>query len=170
MHNATLPDLMAVVNHYNAIPAVIPGLDPRLGGRGRAQRLNLSQAEKDNLVAFLRTLTGTNIYTDQKWSDPFDENGTLNYIILPSDKMTLSITDVGTETGTGISTDSVATLSIPGVPNVEYIAQSSVDLETWTSLPVTASSLGVVTAAFAVSSDDSKCFYRVVYSASSSED
>jgi len=27
--------------------------------------------EKANLVAFLRTLTGSNIYTNPKWADPF---------------------------------------------------------------------------------------------------
>jgi len=29
------------------------------------------------LIAFLKTLSGSNIYTDEKWSDPFSENGEL---------------------------------------------------------------------------------------------
>ncbi|MDA0783571.1 MAG: hypothetical protein O2814_03380 [Bacteroidetes bacterium] len=34
-------------------------------------RLNLTQEEKDALVAFLRTLTDVSFITDKKFSDPF---------------------------------------------------------------------------------------------------
>ena len=30
MHTGSLPTLLDVINHYNAIPAVTQGLDPRL--------------------------------------------------------------------------------------------------------------------------------------------
>ena len=33
--------------------------------------LNITQKEKEDLIAFLKTLTGSNLYTDEKWSDPF---------------------------------------------------------------------------------------------------
>ncbi|MFT5857195.1 MAG: cytochrome c peroxidase [Verrucomicrobiales bacterium] len=161
MHNAALPDLLAVVNHYNAIPAVVPGLDRRLltpGPGGQAQRLNLTQAEKDDLIAFLRTLTGSNLYTDTKWADPFDKNGTLSFVVLPSDGMKLSLSS-----GDSGESGRNATISITGVPNVEYLIQSSIDMENWTSLQVTASALGEVTATLAAPTDTPRCFYRVSY-------
>lgn len=82
MHDGSLATLRNVIDHYNAIqvPAVQPergnflsGLDNRLnGGPGNnGQRLNLTETEKANLEAFLRTLTGSSIYSDAKLSDPF---------------------------------------------------------------------------------------------------
>ncbi|MBT7687653.1 MAG: T9SS type A sorting domain-containing protein, partial [Flavobacteriales bacterium] len=44
--------------------------------------LDLNQTEKDALVAFLHTLTGSDIYTNEKWSDPFDEQGDIELIPL----------------------------------------------------------------------------------------
>ncbi len=158
MHNATLPDLMAVIEHYNAIPAVVPGLDQRLrtpGPGGQPQRLNLAQGQKEALVAFLRTLTGTAVYTDPKYSDPFDELGELKVVVLPNEGMSLSFS------GAGI--DRTVTLSISAVPNVDYIVQSSIDMRAWVDTPVKASPLGEVTATLAASSGTPKCFYRVVY-------
>ena len=85
MHDGSLNTLMDVVNHYNRIvfnPAVNPNLDNRLRGgpNGNGQNLNLTQNEKDALVAFLGTLTGNAIYTQEKWANPFDENGNLMII------------------------------------------------------------------------------------------
>jgi cytochrome c peroxidase len=31
----------------------------------------MTQLEVDAVVAFLKTLTGSNVYVDKKWSDPF---------------------------------------------------------------------------------------------------
>jgi len=82
MHDGSLTSLAAVIDHYNQIP-----LDPRnrtrLNSRLRndnltkGQNLQLTQTEKDALVAFLRTLTGSAIYIDERWSNPFDENDKL---------------------------------------------------------------------------------------------
>jgi cytochrome c peroxidase len=46
-------------------------LDPRLRPNGFGQNLNLNQQEVDAVIAFLKTLTGSAVYTDQKWADPF---------------------------------------------------------------------------------------------------
>ena len=46
-------------------------LYPRLRHNGVGQRLNLWAQEINNVVAFLQTLSGTSVYTDQKWSNPF---------------------------------------------------------------------------------------------------
>ena len=73
MHNASLQTLEAVIDHYNEIQ-LQPGnnnLDPRLMPGGMPQKLNLTPDEKNAIVAFLKTLSGTNVYTDQKWSNPF---------------------------------------------------------------------------------------------------
>ncbi|PHR91835.1 MAG: cytochrome-c peroxidase [Robiginitomaculum sp.] len=79
MHDGSLQSLNDVVDHYNAIqdptggnPNFFNGLDNRLSGpNNNLQRLNLTQAQKDQIVAFLGTLSGSNLYTDVKYSDPF---------------------------------------------------------------------------------------------------
>jgi len=37
---------------------------------GFGQRLNLNAQEVNPVIAFLKTLTGSNVYADVKWSDP----------------------------------------------------------------------------------------------------
>ena len=80
MHDGSLATLRSVIDHYDAIqqPTREPPLsdwrdtiDNRLLPGGNPQRLNLTETEKDQLEAFLLTLTGSSIYTDPKLSDPF---------------------------------------------------------------------------------------------------
>ncbi len=71
MHTGFFKGLTEIVNHYNAIPGDNPNLDPRLKPAGRPQQLALSDAEKQALVAFLRTLSGNEMYSHTKWSNPF---------------------------------------------------------------------------------------------------
>ena len=71
MHNGAFPTLESVIEHYNRIPNNNNQLDPRLRPNGNPQQLNLTQAEKDALVAFLKTLSGTDVYTNRKWGNPF---------------------------------------------------------------------------------------------------
>jgi len=80
MHTGNFNSLMEVINHYNAI-SPNPNIDNRLRGpNNQGQQLNLSQQNKEALVAFLRTLTGNDVYTNIKWSDPFDANGNLTIL------------------------------------------------------------------------------------------
>lgn len=72
MHNANFGALQGVIAHYNAIPADNANLDNRLRPNGNLQNLNLTATEKAQLVTFINTLSGTNVYTDPKWSDPFE--------------------------------------------------------------------------------------------------
>jgi cytochrome c peroxidase len=76
MHDGSITSLAALIDHYNIIipNSANTNLDRQLVG----QNLQLDQAKKDALIAFLKTLTGSNIYTDKKWSDPFDAKGDLN--------------------------------------------------------------------------------------------
>jgi cytochrome c peroxidase len=72
MHTGFTSDLVTVINHYNEIStANNTNLDPRLRPGNNPQKLHLTQTEIDALVAFLKTLSGSSVYTDAKWSDPF---------------------------------------------------------------------------------------------------
>lgn len=73
MHTGVITSLQAAVGHYNTIVAnpANTNLDPRLRPNGFGQQLNLNGTEMAALTAFLRTLSGTNIYTDSRWSNPF---------------------------------------------------------------------------------------------------
>lgn len=80
MHDGSFTSLLEVVNHYNHIPFHPENkqLDVRLrGSNGEPQRLNLTEDEKQELIAFLKTLTGEDIYTNEKWSNPFNSDGSI---------------------------------------------------------------------------------------------
>lgn len=93
MHNGNFNSIRQVLNHYNQVPPN-PGntnLDPRVAGpNGTGQNLNMTPQQLDAVEAFLRTLSGTNLYTDVRWSDPFDANGNLTVLPLP----TVTVQDV----------------------------------------------------------------------------
>ncbi len=82
MHNGEFTSILQVINHYAAIPndPRNTNLDNRLRGPGGngTQQLNLTNTQKNFIAAFLKTLTGSNVYTDPKWSDPFEPDGSLN--------------------------------------------------------------------------------------------
>jgi cytochrome c peroxidase len=82
MHNGNFTTIEQVIDHYNLVPNT-PGntnLDPRVAGPGG--NLQLTQQQKNQLIAFLKTLSGNDVYTNQKWSNPFDANGNINVIPL----------------------------------------------------------------------------------------
>lgn len=55
-------------------------VDPRLRPEGLPQHLDMTPTERRQLVAFLGTLTGRAVYTDERWSDPFDAEGNLKVV------------------------------------------------------------------------------------------
>nr|WP_070960375.1 cytochrome c peroxidase [Hyphomonas sp. Mor2] len=80
MHDGSLATIRDVIDHYDDIQAptsepplteFLATLDNRLTQGNNPQNLNLTETEKDQLEAFLLTLTGVSIYTDEKLSDPF---------------------------------------------------------------------------------------------------
>ncbi len=72
MHIGASNDLITVIDHYNQISlAGNNNLDPRLRPGGNPQNLQLMNGQKDAIIAFMRTLAGSNVYVDTKWSDPF---------------------------------------------------------------------------------------------------
>lgn len=75
MHTGNFTTLQNVIGHYGNI-TIAPrntNLDPRLTPNGIGQQLNLTATEVNALIAFIKTLTGTNVYTDAKWSTPFKQ-------------------------------------------------------------------------------------------------
>jgi cytochrome c peroxidase len=73
MHTGVITTLQAAIGHYGTI-TIAPGnnnLDPRLMPNGFGQHLNLNATEVNAVIAFLKTLSGTNVYVDAKWSNPF---------------------------------------------------------------------------------------------------
>lgn len=71
MHDGRFATLREVVEHYNSGIQDHPNLAPQLKPGGNVQRLNLTEGEKDALVAFLQTLTDLECINDEKFSDPF---------------------------------------------------------------------------------------------------
>ena len=139
MHDASKATLLDVVNHYDAIPSISPGLDPRLTGPPgpgglQPKRLNMSEDQKNSLVAFLKTLTGKSVYTDPKWANPFDASGNLSFVVLPAQSSVFS--DGAME---------MVTVSTRGVPRVTYLLKTSPDMSHWSAgVPVVADADGVV--------------------------
>jgi cytochrome c peroxidase len=72
MHDGRFSSLAQVVEHYNSGVQPGPALDNRLiAGNGQPRRLNLSDADKAALVAFLLTLDDPTLATDPRFADPF---------------------------------------------------------------------------------------------------
>lgn len=73
MHTGKIGDLNTAVTHYGSLITDNQNLDRRLKPNSvNVQRLNLQPAEIAAVVAFLKTLAGTNVYVDKKWASPFN--------------------------------------------------------------------------------------------------
>lgn len=73
MHTGNLATLQSAIGHYGAINLALgnTNLDPRFVINGQGQKLNLTAQDVNSVVAFLKTLSGNNVYNDSKWSNPF---------------------------------------------------------------------------------------------------
>ncbi len=74
MHDGRFSTLTEVIEHYNSGVKDNPNLSAplRLPNNG-VRRLNLSEADKIALVAFLETLSDTTLMNDPKFANPFTE-------------------------------------------------------------------------------------------------
>jgi cytochrome c peroxidase len=151
MHDGSLTSLAQVIGHYNVIPSDNTNLDPRLRRPGGGlQNLRLSPQQIADLSAFLATLTGSAVYTDARWSDPFDAQGRLSLIVLPAG--TVKVVSNG---------DGTATVSCTGVPGLQYLFRTSPDLKNWSTVAtVTANASGVCERTVPVSGP---AFYQFAY-------
>ncbi len=73
MHDGRFSSLEQVVEHYNSGVQDGPALDNRLQAGNAPRRLNLTEADKTALVAFLRTLDDTALPADPKFASPFTQ-------------------------------------------------------------------------------------------------
>lgn len=86
MHTGNFINLNQILNHYDGInlfpkaPGVGVVIDERLVPNGKPQNLNMTRQERTQIVSFLETLTGKDMYTNSKWSSPFDENGSITIL------------------------------------------------------------------------------------------
>lgn len=72
MHDGRFATLEEVVEHYNSGIQAHPNLNPELRApNGDPLRLNLSESDKQALVAFLKTFTDTELITDARFANPF---------------------------------------------------------------------------------------------------
>lgn len=151
MHDGGFATLTEVINHYDAIPSDNGNLDRRLRRPGGGvQDLNLSAQQKTDLAAFLRTLTGTAVYTDEKWADPFDANNQLSLIVLPQNAVEIISHDNGT-----------VTIACQAAAGLSYNLQSSTNLIDWSHVTaITSDTNGRCEHTIAVSGNT---FFRYTY-------
>lgn len=73
MHDGRFLTIEQVIEHYSTGVKNHPNLDNRLKDpvTGQARPLNLTQQQKNAIVAFLNTLTDNKFVTDIKYSNPF---------------------------------------------------------------------------------------------------
>jgi len=71
MHDGRFATLDDVIEHYSEGIADSPALDPKLKEGDHARSMNISEHEKQALIAFLHTLSDQSVLTDPKFSDPF---------------------------------------------------------------------------------------------------
>jgi cytochrome c peroxidase len=72
MHDGRFQTLAQVVEFYDTGVQLAPGIDSRLRVSGPApKRLNLTQVQRDALVAYLRTLTDPVMLTSVRFANPF---------------------------------------------------------------------------------------------------
>jgi cytochrome c peroxidase len=154
MHNGVFANLSQVIAHYNTIPnnPANTNLDNRLSRPGgQTQNLGLNQQQSSDLVAFLGTLTGSSVYTDVKWSNPFNASNELSVIILPS----AVTTTINRQTNS-------YTMTCRAAPGLSYGVETSTNLKDWTTVTsVAADALGNVSYSADVVSP--KAFYRFTY-------
>jgi len=73
MHTGDFIEFQTVIEHYNEVIADVNNnnLDTRLRRGPNRLQLELTATERAALEAFVKTLTGSNVYTDARWSNPF---------------------------------------------------------------------------------------------------
>lgn len=75
MHDGRFSTLDEVIEHYNDGIKDHPNLDLRLQNLdGTPKVMHISSAEKQKLIAFLKSMTDSRLISDPKFSDPFIRN------------------------------------------------------------------------------------------------
>ena len=150
MHDGSLQSLNDVIDHYSNVPDGNRDVDPRV----RGQQLNLSASDKLAVVAFLKTLTGSSIYTDKKWSDPFSESGELTLLTMDADGLDISRQDIG-----GVDSIRIRATVVPSIP---HILESSTDLKVWNREQAEVTPGGELDITMPMPDNEGPMFYRLV--------
>ena len=149
MHDSSLPTLEDVVSHYANVNVLVPNLDSRVllnsflfSDEGIQTNPFLGQGKAD-LVSFLMTLTGSSVYTDPKWADPFSPDGQLDLRLMSDDSLDFQIIR---------STSSLfLDLRLRVAPHQIYRLEKSTDLKNWTPLEFILGEVGKVHFLFPIS-------------------
>ena len=94
MHDGSHETMEEVLEFYDSIPAddaTNGNFDPLLGIP--PYKLNLTATKTQALIDFMKTLSGNAVYTDVRWSDPFDECGNPLLGICITDNLESSISN-----------------------------------------------------------------------------
>lgn len=71
MHDGRFKTLNDVLNHYSHGIQPNNNLDPRLMKDGQPLRMNISEQDKEDIIAFLNTMTDYKLMTNSLFSNPF---------------------------------------------------------------------------------------------------
>lgn len=71
MHDGRFSTLEAVIDFYSTGIQSHPNLHADLKSGGQPKKMNFTEAQKSDLIAFLNTLTDNNLLTEKRFSDPF---------------------------------------------------------------------------------------------------
>ena len=157
MHDSSLPMLMDVVSHYANINTDVPNLDSRLLSDARSEIGPFSEQGKAALVSFLKTLTGSGVYTDPKWSDPFSPDGHLDLRVISDDSLDFHVTSLTSGQRPDLE------LRFRLVPNLAYFVEASDDLKTWVSLGFVIGPVGTEQRIVPMKMWHEKRFHRLVF-------
>ena len=73
MHTGDFLEFTTIIEHYNEVIPHVDNrtVDPRLVRGVSSVQMELTTSEREDLELFIKTLTGSNIYSDRRWSSPF---------------------------------------------------------------------------------------------------
>jgi len=74
MHDGRFSTLEEVLDHYSSNIQDNPNLDNKLKSNGGPKQMNIPDADRKAIIAFLNTLTDVQVLADQKFSNPFKTN------------------------------------------------------------------------------------------------
>jgi cytochrome c peroxidase len=71
MHDGRFETLDDVIDHYSEGIENDPNLDPRLKSFGQPVKMDIPESDRKAIIAFLNTMTDTEMINDTKFSNPF---------------------------------------------------------------------------------------------------
>jgi hypothetical protein len=110
---------------------------------------------KADLVSFLMTLTGSSVYTDPKWADPFSPDGHLDLSLMSDGSLDFQVINS--------TSSSFLRLRLRVAPHLIYRLENSTDLKNWAPLEFILGEVGTVHLLVPMSMGQEKVFHRLVF-------